>query len=276
MSFAEMIDSSALRPFGGGTIDGGTDTSLPLLLLNPQRADVSVAAGCNPMARLVILFTQPSQASVNIRLQEGAALSVAHIVLADALVETKVVQAARSSCRTVAAVLRKASLSFATRLEGCGAESSLDGVFIAAGTERISVGVNVEHLVPECTSRSSVHGIAAGRSTGEFRGLVYVAPDAQRTDARQQSRNIELDGGRITAMPQLEIYADDVRCSHGATVGRQDGDEIFYLRQRGLDSRQARRLLLEGFAGEAVQRWSFEDGVRLAAESAVAEKLLEL
>lgn len=94
---------------------------------------------------------------------------------------------------------------------------------------------------------------------GEFGGLVYVAPDAQRTDARQQSRNMLLSRtARITTQPQLEIYADDVKCSHGATVGQMDAEAIYYMRQRGLSEAAARRLQIEGFVGDIVRRSSFE------------------
>ena len=91
-------------------------------------------------------------------------------------------------------------------------------------------------------------GVAGGEATGAFQGLVYVAPGAQRTDAQQTSRNVELStGARIVAKPQLEIYADDVKCTHGATVGQMDDEAILYMRQRGLSEQQARRLQMEGF-----------------------------
>ena len=94
---------------------------------------------------------------------------------------------------------------------------------------------------------------------GEFCGMVYVAPDAQRTDARQQSRNILLSRtARITTQPQLEIYADDVKCSHGATVGQMDSEAVLYMRQRGLSEVQARRLQIEGFVGDVVRRCGVE------------------
>ena len=108
--------------------------------------------------------------------------------------------------------------------------------------------MRVSHNVPDCSSRSLVKGVAGGEATGAFQGLVYVAPGAQRTDAQQTSRNVELStGARIVAKPQLEIYADDVKCTHGATVGQMDDEAILYMRQRGLSEQQARRLQMEGF-----------------------------
>ena len=119
-----------------------------------------------------------------------------------------------------------------------------------------------------------IKGVAGGRSTGEFVGLVYVAPDAQRTDARQTSRNIELGGeARIVAKPQLEIYADDVKCSHGATVGQLDADAVMYMRQRGLSEAQARRLQIEGFVCDIV---SAEDEIGGALAEVLTDKLERL
>ncbi|MDE5636855.1 MAG: SufD family Fe-S cluster assembly protein, partial [Alistipes sp.] len=106
------------------------------------------------------------------------------------------------------------------------------------------------------------------RGEGRFEGMVYVAPDAQRTDARQTSRNLTLgDEARITTLPQLEIYADDVKCSHGATVGQMDSDAVLYMRQRGLSEDAARRLQIEGFVADVVMRCAVEE----AGEALLAE-----
>ena len=121
------------------------------------------------------------------------------------------------------AELTSANVSYRIDLDGAFARSELDGLFLAADKEHCEVGVRVSHNVPDCRSRSLVKGVAGGEATGAFQGLVYVAPGAQRTDAQQTSRNVELStGARIVAKPQLEIYADDVKCTHGATV-RADG-----------------------------------------------------
>jgi len=148
----------------------------------------------------------------------------------------------------------------------------------AAGAERArrcqaGRAPGAAHSVPACRSRSAVKGVAGGRALGEFRGLVYVAPDAQRTDARQQSRNVLLGAeARIDTKPQLEIYADDVKCTHGATVGMMDNEAILYMRQRGLSLQQARSLQIEGFVDDIVLRCPL-DAVREALVGAVAEKL---
>ena len=129
--------------------------------------------------------------------------------------------------------------------------------------------------MPDCKSRTQVRGVAGGTATAVFRGLVYVAPDAQRTDARQQCRNVLVsDTARIDAQPQLEIYADDVQCTHGATVGLLDRDAILYMRQRGLDESQARRLQLAGFVAELLQECAPEplcEALREAVESRLSQ-----
>ena len=138
-------------------------------------------------------------------------------------------------------------------LDGQHASNRLRSAYIAGGEERTKVSLRVNHNVSDCTSDSLVKGVAGGKAVGEFYGLVYVAQDAQRTDARQTNRNIEIGSeAKIITKPQLEIYADDVKCSHGATVGQLDGEAIFYMRQRGLSEKQARKVQIEGFVGEVV------------------------
>ena len=121
------------------------------------------------------------------------------------------------------------------------------------------VKLRTNHNVPDCRSNSYIKGVAGGSARGEFCGLVYVAPDAQHTDAQQQNRNILLsETAHIATQPQLEIYADDVKCSHGATVGQMDSEAVLYMRQRGLSEVQARRLQIEGFVGDVVRRCGVE------------------
>ena len=146
---------------------------------------------------------------------------------------------------------------------------------MASDSEHCTIDLTTNHLVSDCKSDSLVKGVASGRSTGEFRGLVYVAPDAQRTDAQQQSRNIEIGDAHIVTMPQLEIYADDVRCSHGATVGQLDDDAVLYMRQRGLSEKDARRLQTEGFVNDVASRCDVEAVAEMLTEE-IAAKLEKL
>ena len=142
----------------------------------------------------------------------------------------------------------ESNYDYTIELNGAGAELELYGLFFCGEGARCHVRTNVRHNVADCKSNQVVKGIAKDNGVGTFDGLVYVAPDAQRTEAYQQSRNMLLSRtARIHTNPQLEIYADDVRCSHGATVGNIDDDAIYYMRQRGLSEEQARKLQVGGF-----------------------------
>jgi Fe-S cluster assembly protein SufD len=138
-------------------------------------------------------------------------------------------------------------------LDETGAECQLDGLFIADARRHIDQHLHVEHAAPHTTSRQTWRGIAAGRGRGIFDARVVIQPGARKADAQQSSRNLLLSPhAEIDVKPQLEIYADDVKCGHGATVGQLDEAEVFYLRSRGIEADAARALLLRGFAGEAL------------------------
>jgi Fe-S cluster assembly protein SufD len=138
-------------------------------------------------------------------------------------------------------------------LAGEGAEARLSGLFLCTGERLVDNHTFVDHAVPNGTSRQLYKGVLAGRSRGVFRGRVLVRPDAQKTDARQSNPNLLLsDGAEIDGKPQLEIHADDVKCSHGSAIGRVDENALFYLRARGIDEAAARALLVRGFAAEVL------------------------
>jgi Fe-S cluster assembly protein SufD len=138
-------------------------------------------------------------------------------------------------------------------LNESGAECQLDGLFIADARRHIDQHLHVEHAAPHTTSRQTWRGIAAGRGRGIFDARVVVQPGAQKADAQQSSHNLLLSPhAEIDVKPQLEIYADDVKCGHGATVGQLDAAQVFYLRSRGIDAVAACALLLRGFAEEAL------------------------
>jgi Fe-S cluster assembly protein SufD len=141
------------------------------------------------------------------------------------------------------------------RLGGEGATTRLDGLVLAGGDDLIDHHTRILHQVPCTTSRQHLRHVLDGSAHGVFAGRVRVEPNAQKTDAQQENRNLLLsDTARMNTMPQLEIYADDVRCSHGATLGRLDEDALFYLRTRGLDKAHARQLLVHAFASEMVEQ----------------------
>jgi Fe-S cluster assembly protein SufD len=157
-----------------------------------------------------------------------------------------------------------ASLSLTVDMKGKGAEFHLHALYIAEGVGeragKATIEVTVNHLAPGCTSRQLIKGIASGEAVGSFKGMVHVAPGAQKTDATQRNQNLQLsDTAQIRATPGLEIYADDVKCSHGATVGRLDEEAIYYMRQRGVSEVEARRMQMHGFAAEIVNHCHSEE-----------------
>jgi len=144
-------------------------------------------------------------------------------------------------------------------LDGEGGECLINGLFMANGRQHMDNYMRVEHASPRCASRQFYKGILDGQSRGVFHGRIVVHKDAQKTDAKQTNMNLLLsEDAQIDTKPQLEIYADDVKCTHGATVGQIDDDAIFYLRARGIPEASARALLLFAFAGEILQRMKVE------------------
>lgn len=140
-----------------------------------------------------------------------------------------------------------------TRLEGSGSHVSLQGLLAPMQTQHLDSHTRIDHAVPHTTSDENYRGIAAGKGRGVFNGKVIVRAGAQKTDARQSSRNLLLSpGAEIDAKPELEIYANDVKCSHGATTGQLDATALFYLRSRGLSESEARTLLIRAFAESIV------------------------
>lgn len=148
-------------------------------------------------------------------------------------------------------------------------ETVLNGLFLARGKSHVDNHTLMDHAKPDCLSSELYKGILDERATGVFNGKVHVRQDAQRINAYQTSKAVVLsDTARMYAKPELEIYADDVKCSHGATTGQLDKDALFYLQARGLNPKQARALLLESFARELI------DTVRLPALRRHLERLV--
>jgi Fe-S cluster assembly protein SufD len=144
-------------------------------------------------------------------------------------------------------------------LGGAGAESNSYGLFLADKWQHIDNYVNVEHASPHCTSNQLFKGVLDDMATGAFNGRILVKPDAQGTLAYQRNNNILLtDDAKMDTKPQLEIYADDVKCSHGATIGQLNNDALFYLQSRGINKREASLMLMFGFAHEVIQNIKIE------------------
>ena len=139
-------------------------------------------------------------------------------------------------------------------LAGEGAEANIYGAYVCGGDEKVNIAVDMHHDLPHCNSRQLFKGIAGGKSRVDFYGKIIVAKDAQRTEAYQENHNILLsDDARVDTKPQLEIYADDVKCSHGATIGRLNEEEQFYMRSRGITLEDAKVLQMISFIAPVLE-----------------------
>ena len=161
-------------------------------------------------------------------------------------------------------------------LAGEGSECLINGLFIGNGQQHLDNYMLVEHASPHCASRQFYNGILDDQAHGVFHGRIIVHKDAQKTDAKQTNRNLLLsDDARIDTKPQLEIYADDVKCTHGATIGQIEENALFYLRSRGIDEISARKLLLLAFANECLDRMA-ANPAREHVERLINEHLLTI
>ena len=140
------------------------------------------------------------------------------------------------------------------RLAGQGAHAECNGLFMADQNRHVDSRLNVEHAAPNTTSREQYRGILAGKARGVFNGRIYVEPEAQKTSAELTNRNLLLNRGtEIDTKPELEIYADDVKCAHGSTTGQLDATALFYLLSRGIAEAEARNMLVAAFADELMR-----------------------
>ena len=188
-----------------------------------------IEAGCS--RSLLVMQQSDGGYPVDITLEQDASLELAFIVLGDVRVDN----------------------SLSVNLVGRGATCRLRGLWLLGGKADVKFDVRMNHETGYCTSEQIFKGICSGSARSDFFGLIKVAPDAQKTDARQQCHNLLLtDDARANAKPQLEIYADDVICTHGATVGRLNDDELFYMRSRGISLDEAKRIQLTVFAAGAL------------------------
>ena len=149
----------------------------------------------------------------------------------------------------------------------------MNGIYLVDGDNHIDHHTTIEHKESNCTSNEHYKGILDGNSRGIFNGRIHVHPDAQKTDAIQNNQNLLLsDDAIIHTKPELEIYADDVKCTHGATVGQLDDKAMFYLRTRGINKKDARKLLMRAYVGEIIEKISNES-IRAEMMKAVLKRL---
>ena len=158
-------------------------------------------------------------------------------------------------------------------LDGEGAVCTLNGLYLGNGQQLVDNQTTMDHAKPHCDSYELYKGILSGRSRAVFNGKIIVRLDAQKTDAKQSNKALLLsEDAQVTTKPQLEIFADDVKCTHGATVGQLDAESLFYLRSRALSEAQARQLLIHAFAAELLSHIKI-DAVRRQLDTLLTERL---
>ncbi|HEV8324066.1 MAG TPA: Fe-S cluster assembly protein SufD [Myxococcota bacterium] len=242
---------------------------------------VLVLAGARSQLTLVETYTGGGDdasllnAATELQLAEGAV--VKHVRVQEhgvgtfhlATLAARVARDATYDSHVVSLGGRLARLDLCVVLDGPGASCSLDGLYVGAGTQHLDHHTFVDHRTPHGTSVQKYKGIVTGAARTVFDGRVKVRRGAQKTSAHQENRNLLLsDEALAHTKPSLEIDADDVKCSHGATVGQLDEDALFYLRARGIDLALARAMLTEGFAREIFDRLPLEPlRARLAAQA---------
>jgi Fe-S cluster assembly protein SufD len=163
-----------------------------------------------------------------------------------------------------------------TKLDGPGCGSTLNGLYMLDGEQHCDHQTRIEHVEPNCFSREVYKGVLDGRSHGVFNGKVYVHPAAQKTDGKQTNNTLLLSKeAQVDTKPQLEIFADDVKCTHGATIGKLDELALFYMKSRGMDAETARRLLIYAFAAGVLETIE-QSEVREALERNTLERFVKI
>ncbi len=252
-------------------------TSLhPRLWVQAERGSqldlVEVHAALSSGAYLTLPLTQ-------VRVEENAGVDHLRLQL-DApeashigCVHGQVERSARYVNRSISLGARLARHDVVATLEAEGADATLDGLYLTTDGQHVDHQTEIDHRQPHGSSRELYKGVLAGASRAVFRGRVVVRPDAQKSDARQRNENLLLsERAEIDSKPELEIHADDVRCSHGSTIGQLDADALFYLRSRGLAAPAATALLIRGFASQITHAIA-DAPLRDAIETRVVELL---
>ena len=199
---------------------------------------------------------------------DGGRTSSPQLSLSDQMTQTIVVEK-DAKADIVILIMPGAScdIRLDVTLAGEGAQANIYGAYVCGGEEKVKIAVDMHHDMPHCNSRQLFKGIAGGVSKVDFYGKIIVAQDAQRTEAFQENHNILLtDGAKVDTKPQLEIYADDVKCSHGATIGRLNEEEQFYMRSRGITLEDAKVLQMISFLAPVLETLPESDRETLSAQ----------
>ena len=252
-------------------VEAGVSLDGPVEIVHIGRAEGAghylhnlVQLGAGSRAEIVETFASDAAGWTNAvtRIDLGSGASLRHIKVEDeapdaihfALNRAALAKEARLASFTLTLGARLSRQDTLVTLEGEGAELSLDGAYLLRGEQEATTATFVDHAAPGCRTRESFKGVLEDRAHGVFMGKIAVRPGADKTDAHQVNRNLLLSPrAAVDTKPELEILADDVKCSHGATVGDLDEAALFYLRSRGLANDEARRLLIEAFAIDAIE-----------------------
>jgi Fe-S cluster assembly protein SufD len=246
---------------------------------------VLVVLGANSQASIVETYAGPAgaryftNAVTEIALGENAVLEHYRLQCESAeayhvgAVHVQAQRSATCAAHSISAGAALARNDVVAVLDGEGAECTLNGLYIADGQRLVDNHTTIDHARPHCGSREMYKGILAGRARGVFNGKIIVRPDAQKTDAKQTNRALLLsEDAQINTKPQLEIFANDVKCTHGAAVGQLDAEALFYLRSRGMSEAAGRQLLIQAFAADVLNRLPL-DTVRTAIEGRLQQQL---
>ena len=260
-----------------------TDAEAAKGLVSPR---LLVLVGAQAEATLIESYVSLGDATyftnsvAELRLDDGARLSHVRIQRESGrgyhvgLSQTQQARDSRYSSFSFASGAALSRANIYTALLGPGSETTMDGLYLVDGTQHVDHQTRIEHLAPQCASHEVYKGILGGAAHGVFNGKVYVHPDAQKTDGKQTNNNLLLSpDAQVDTKPQLEIFADDVKCTHGATVGRLDEVALFYLKSRGLPEEEARRLLTYAFAADVLERIA-ETDVRDTLEKVVRDRFV--
>ncbi len=271
----ERLKVYYLAERGDVTLDDNSADML-YVAINPTMLSVGVEAQSSAMRLVVIRNEERAANGVNISIEAGARLDLLELMCNFSKSDLTIAQSADSYLNSTLFQLSNTEIEYTVDLTERGAETEINMLQLPTANEVAKCQLKISHLSPNCTSRSFSKCVASGASTGEFHGLVYVAEGAQQTISEQSSRNIALSReAKIIAEPQLEIYADDVKCTHGATVGQMDKDAILYMRQRGLSEDQARKVQLDGFVADVTMACAIEE-LREPLVELVQERLYKL
>ena len=202
---------------------------------------------------------------------QNEALGAFHV----AMIQARLGRGARCTSNSIALGGSIVRNNVAVLLDDQGGECTLNGLSLGTGDQLLDNHTTIDHAKPNCSSHELYKSILDGTSRGVFNGKIFVRPQAQKTDAKQTNKTLLLsDGATIDTKPQLEIFADDVKCTHGATVGQLDAEQVFYLRTRGIDESAARDILTFAFASDVVRRVHVEP-LRIRLEALIRQRLDE-